>query len=200
MKFLTEARGKHINFRWLSLRSHPFRNEVEIIPSFGEFLAAQITPWCKWSRSSEFTVVWFYLSSRVVISLSSHYWNLVFRIGQSFPAIIASICYTNTCVLAIKFSKTLSTPRTFFWLGSSALMFHLRSVWVGICLAAGSCFDSGEKMGETWCLLWDSSGKSNTDICLENQKLWSCVLYYMPCSCLVSFWWFLFYSIFIYSF
>lgn len=74
-----------------------------------------------WSWTSKFTVVWFYLSSRIVISLSSHYWNLVLRIGQSFPAIIASICYTNTCVPTIKFSKTLQTPHALFWLGSCCI-------------------------------------------------------------------------------
>lgn len=74
-----------------------------------------------WSQSSKLTVVWFYLSSRIVISLSSHYWNLVLRIGQSFPAIIASICCTNTCVPAIKFSKTLQTPHALFCLGSCCI-------------------------------------------------------------------------------
>lgn len=82
-----------------------------------------------WSQSSKFTVVWFYLSWRGVISLSSQYWNLVLRLGQSFPAIIASICYSNTCVPAIKISKTLQTPHALLDWALTMLMFHLRSIW-----------------------------------------------------------------------
>lgn len=101
-----------------------------------------------WSQSSKLTVVWFYLSSRIVISLSSHYWNLVLRIGQSFPAIIASICCTNTCVPAIKFSKILQTPHALFCPALAVLMFHLHSVWVGICLAAGGGSEGGGSWGK----------------------------------------------------
>lgn len=100
-----------------------------------------------WSQSSKFTVVWFYLSSRIVISLSSHYWNLVFRIGQSFPAIIASICYTNTCVPAIKFYKALQTPHAPFDGDFAVLIFHLHSVWIGNCLAAGCCLKTAHSGG-----------------------------------------------------
>lgn len=93
------------------------------------------------SQSAEFTVVWFSLSSRIVISLSSHYWNLVLRIGQSFPAIIASICSKNTCVLAIKISKTLQAPHAPPWTGS---LLYWCFTWIasgwesGLQLAAAS--------------------------------------------------------------
>ena len=94
-----------------------------------------------WSQSSKLTVVWFYLSSRIVISLSSHYWNMVLRIGQSFPPIIASICSTNTCVPAIKFSKTLQTPHAPFWLGSC-------------CTCVSPAFRLGGNLCCSWLLLW----------------------------------------------
>ena len=94
-----------------------------------------------WSQSSKLTVVWFYLSSRIVISLSSHYWNVVLRIGQSFPPIIASICSTNTCVPAIKFSKTLQTPHAPFWLGSC-------------CTGVSPAFRLGGNLCCSWLLLW----------------------------------------------
>lgn len=92
------------------------------------------------SQSTKFTVVCFYLSWRGVISLSSQYWNLVLRLGQSFPAIITSIWYTNTCVPAIKCSKTLQTPRAPFWLDSRALlMSHLHSVcWESVLQLAAA--------------------------------------------------------------
>lgn len=93
-------------------------------------------------------MVWFYLSSRIVISLTSQYWNLVLRIGQSFPFIITSICYTNTCVPAIKFSKTLRTPRALFDWVLAALMSHLHPFWVGICLAADCCFEGVGSWGK----------------------------------------------------
>lgn len=127
----------------MSLRSHlfPVRNEVEIISSSEGFLAGRSRPDAMWSWSSKFTVVWFYLSSRIVISLSSHYWNLVLRIGQSFPAIIASICSTNTCVPAIKISKTLQTPHAPFWLGSC-------------CTDVSPAFRLGGNLCCSWLLLW----------------------------------------------
>lgn len=92
-----------------------------------------------WSQPSNLTVVWFYLSWRGVISLSSQYWNLVLRTGQSFPAVITSICGSNTCVPAIKISKTLQTPHAPFRLGSRYADVSPAFRLLGICLAAGCC-------------------------------------------------------------
>lgn len=155
MRFVTENTGKHINFRWVSLRSHPFpmRNEVEIKSSFDEFLQCRSWPDAIWSQSSKFTVVWFYLSLRIVISLSSHYWNLVLKIGQSFPAIITSICYTNTCVPAIKISKTLHTPHAPFWLGSCCIDVSPAFRLGGNLSCSWLLLQGWEKLGEVWHLL-----------------------------------------------
>lgn len=93
------------------------------------------------SQSSKFTVVCFYLSWRGVISLSSQYWNLVLRTGQSFPVIIASIWHTNTCVPAIKCSKTLQTPHAPFRLDSLSLCWWL------------TCVPSAGNLSCSWLLL-----------------------------------------------
>lgn len=118
-----------------------------------------------WSQSSKFTVVWFYSSWRGVISLSSRCWNLVLRIGQSFPAIIASICYTNTCVPTIKFSKTLQTPHAPFRPGPLSLRCRF------------TCIPSGGNLSCSWLLL---CGQGWLGVVFVLRLLWQIECRHLP--------------------